>query len=142
MKGGERIMAIVRWDPMKLTRWPDFWDDEDLMNVTGRDLDLYETEDEVVVKASLAGVDEDKVDITFEKGVLWIRAEEEEEEKEGKKYYHKASRSYSYKVAVPGDIDLGKEPEAEFVNGVVTVTFKKAEQAKPKKIEVKRKAGK
>ena len=132
-------MAMVRWDPFQLMRWPDIWDDEDFPVAATRDLDLYETDDEVVVKASIAGVSEDKLDITFEKGVLWIRAEEEQEEKEGKKYYRKASRSYSYKVAVPGDIDMGKEPTAEINNGVVTVTFKKAEKAKPKKISVKAK---
>lgn len=132
-------MAMVRWDPFKLSRWPDVWDDEDMSFGLGRDLDLYETEEEVVVKANVAGVEDEKVDITFEKGVLWIRAEEEEESREGKKYYSKATRSYSYKVAVPGDIDMGRDPEADIKKGVVTVTFKKAEQAKPKKIEVKRK---
>ena len=133
-------MAIVRWDPLKLSRWPDFWDDEDVSGLMGgSNLDLFETKDDVVVKASIAGVHEDKVDITFEKGVLWIRAEEEEEDREGKKYYRKASRNYSYKIAVPGDIDMSKDPQAEITNGIVTVTFKKAEQAKPKKITIQRK---
>ena len=130
-------MAIVRWDPFKLSRWPDFWDDEDFSPVaSGSGMDLYETEDEVVVKATVAGVEDDRVDITFEKGVLWIRAEEEEEENQGKKYYRKSSRSYSYKVAIPGDIDMSEEPKATISKGVITVVFKKAEQAKPKKITV------
>jgi HSP20 family protein len=133
-------MAIVRWDPFKMMRWPDFWDEDDMPMMSGRELDLYETADEVVVKASVAGVAEDKVDITFEKGILWIRAEEAEETREGKRYYRKASRSYSYKVAVPGDIDMSADPKAEISNGLVTVTFKKAEQAKPRKIAIKGKA--
>jgi HSP20 family protein len=137
-------MAIVRWDPFKLMRWPDMWEEEDFMPSGGvrDDLDVYETKDDVVVRAHVAGVPEDKVDITFEKGVLWIRAEAQEEEKEGKKYYRRATRSYSYKVAVPGDIDMRKEPNAQIEDGLVTVTFKKAEQAKPKKIAVRRKAAK
>lgn len=130
-------MAIVRWDPFKLSRWPDYWDDEDFNNSLGTsNLDLYETEEEVVVKASIAGVSRDKIDITFEKGILWIRAEEEEIDKEGKKYYRKASRNYSYKIAIPGDIDMSIDPKAEINDGLITITFTKAEQAKPKKILV------
>ena len=130
-------MAIVRWDPLQLMRWPAIWDEEGMTpSVNDNNLDVYETENEVVVRANVAGVDQKKVDITFEKGVLWIQAEEETEEKEGKKYYRMATRSYSYKVAVPGNIDLKQDPEAVVENGVVRVTFKKAEEAKPKKITV------
>jgi HSP20 family protein len=131
-------MAIVRWDPLQMMRWPSVWDwDEEDSTMTGSNLDVYETQDEVVVRANIAGVNPEKVDITFEKGILWIRAEEEAEEKEGKKWYRKASRSYSYKVAVPGNIDVKDEPAADIDNGVVTVMFKKAEEAKPKKISIK-----
>ena len=134
-------MAIVRWDPFRtLMRWPSIWDDDDFPGaVTSDQLDIYETENEVVVKANVAGVGDEKVDVTFEKGVLTISAEESEEEKQGKKYYQKATRSYSYRVAVPGNVDMTMDPEADIDRGVVTVTFKKAEEAKPKKIAVKRK---
>lgn len=133
-------MAIIRWDPMStMLRWPNIWDDEDFPTVAGSDnLDVYETKDESVVKANVAGVNPDKVEITFEKGVLTISAREESEEKEGKRYYKKATRSYSYRVAVPGSIDLATEPEAKVEHGIVTVTFKKAEEAKPKKISIKK----
>lgn len=122
-----------------MLRWPNLWDDEDWgVTATADNLDVYETANEVVVKASVAGVDPEKVEITFEKGVLTISATEESEEKEDKKYYKKASRSYSYRVAVPGNIDLGTEPEAKVTHGIVSVTFKKAEEAKPKKIAIKK----
>jgi HSP20 family protein len=131
-------MAIVRWDPLQIMRWPSIWDDEDMMpTVADGNLDIYETQNEVVIRANVAGVKDEKVEITFEKGVLWIRAEEDLEEKEGKKYYRKASRSYSYKVAVPGNIDLKQDPDATIENGVVKVIFKKAEEAKPKKISIR-----
>lgn len=135
-------MALVRWSPLSrmLSQWPDVWD-EDLLNVSGtRDLDVYETEDEVVVRANIAGVAEDDVELTFEKGVLYINAEKTEEEGDkDKKHYSKSSWSYSYKVAVPGMIDFGAEPEAEIENGVVSVTFKKSEGAKPKRLTIKKK---
>jgi HSP20 family protein len=134
-------MAIVRWQPFNM-RWPNIWDNEedDFLPTVGSDnLDVYETTDEIVVKANVAGIPDEKVEITFEKGILWIQAEEEsEEKKEDRKYYRKASRSYSYKVAVPGNVDLKSEPQAVIEKGVVQVTFKKAEEAKPKKITIKR----
>jgi HSP20 family protein len=131
-------MAIVRFDPFR-SRWPSIWDwdVDDTMPSTGSDLDIYETADEVVVRANIAGVNEDKIDITFEKGVLWLRGEEDEEASDDKTYYRKASRSYSYKVAVPGNLDLAKDPVATVKDGVVTISFKKAEEAKPKKISIK-----
>lgn len=133
-------MAIIRWDPVSsVLRWPNIWDDDDWAASPASDnLDVYETDEQVTVKASVAGVDPDKVDITFEKGILTVTAREEEESSEGKKYYRKSSRSYAYRVAVPGNIDLSKEPEAKVTHGVVTVTFTKAEEAKPKKISVKK----
>ena len=133
-------MAIIRWDPMStMLRWPNIWDDDDYGVATdGDNLDAYETKDDVVVRANVAGIEPDKVEITFEKGVLTMSGQEEVEEKEGKKFYKKATRSYSYRVAVPGNIDLAVEPEAKVNHGIVSVTFKKAEEAKPKKIMIKK----
>ncbi len=133
-------MAIIRWDPMStMLRWPNIWEDEDFGALSGSDnLDVYETQNEVVIKANVAGVDPDKVEITFEKGVLTLTAREESEEKSDKKYYRKATRSYAYRIAVPGNLDLSAEPEAKVNHGIVSVTFKKTEEEKPKKIAIKK----
>lgn len=131
-------MAIVRWDPFQLMRWPNIWEDEEsYLPAADNNLDIFETETEVVARANMAGIPEDKVEITFDKGILWIRGQEETQEKEGKKYYRKATRSYSYKIAIPGNIDLKHEPAAVVKNGVVEITFMKAEEAKPKRISIK-----
>lgn len=134
-------MAIVRWDPLAMMRWPSVWDDQDWdSNTTVNAMDIFETENEVVVRAHIPGIDEANVELTFEKGILWIQAQQEEEDTQNKKYYRKATRSFSYKVAVPGNVDYKQDPDATIDHGVVTVSFKKAEEAKPKKIEVKPKA--
>ncbi len=136
-------MSLIRWSPLmsSLNRWPDVWDDDSLATVTTgahNNLDVYETENEVVIKANVAGIPADKVDVTFEKGVLWIKAEAEEKQEDPKtKHYSKSSWNYSYKVAVPGMLDYAHEPSAKIDNGVITVTFKKAEASKPKKLQVK-----
>lgn len=136
-------MAIVRWSPImrSLNAWPNIWEDNDLLTTTGNNnLDVYETEDEVVVKANVAGIPSEKVDVTFEKGTLLISAQKDDEESsQDKTHYSKSSWNYSYRVAVPGMIDYTKDPTAEVDNGVVTVTFKKTEASKPKKLTVTRK---
>ena len=133
-------MTIIRWDPMSsLLRWPSVLEEDGFgVSNASDNLDVYEDQDQVVVKANVAGVDPDKVEITFEKGVLTLIAREETEESETKKFYKKATRSYTYRVAVPGHIDLSKEPEASVKNGIVSVVFKKAEESKPKKIVIKK----
>jgi HSP20 family protein len=127
-----------------ISRWPDIWDDDEFTNLpitrASNNLDVYETDSEVVIKANVAGIPNDKIDVTFEKGILWISAKTEtKEEDKSKKYYSSSSWDYSYKVAVPGLIDMNQEPSAEIENGVVIVTFKKAEASKPRKLAVKNK---
>ena len=139
-------MSIIRWQPFAstLSNWPNIWEDEDFNSLTSgnNNLDVYETNDEVVIKANVAGVPTDAVDVMFENGVLRIKAEKAEEiEDKKKQHYSKSSWSYSYRVAIPGVsmLDHSVEPEAIVENGVVTVTFKKAEASKPRKLTVKSK---
>lgn len=120
------------------TSLPSFWDDEDWNLPTNQPGGLTISEDEkrVYVEAAVPGVDPKNVEITFDKGVVWIKGEIKEVE-EKKKYYRKATSSFSYRVAVPGDIDLKVEPEATMKNGIMTVAFTKSAVAQPKKIQVK-----
>jgi HSP20 family protein len=139
-------MAIIRWNPLfsrSLSQWPDLWDDDLFPSQGGMNnsLDVYETENESVVRANVAGVKEDDIDITFEKGILWIKAQRTDEHKDEKKtHFSRSSWSYSYKVAVPGMLDTSSEPNVDLHNGMLTVTFKKAEASKPKKLMVNKKA--
>lgn len=135
-------MSLIKYNPLynSLAKWPDFWDEDFFAPLTSQasNLDVYETEDEVVVKANVAGVPSDKVDLTFEKGTLWIKAEasKEADDKE-KKHYSKSSWNYSYKVAIPSVLDNNAEPDALVKDGVLTVTFKKSEHTKPRKLNVR-----
>ncbi len=115
------------------------WDDDEdwsLTNVTPGNISISEDASSVYVEASLPGVDPKDVEVTFDKGVVWIKGETKTEEK-GKKFYRKASSQFSYRVAVPGEIDANKDPEATSKNGVMTVTFAKSPASQPKKIAVK-----
>ena len=121
--------------------FPDFWDeDEEWLTSpsTPSGLSIYEDENKIYVEAAVPGIDPKHVEMTYQDGYLWIRGEsKEEEEDKKKKYYRKATRSFSYRVAVPGDVDTTKEPEATCKHGVMTVAFMKSPKAQPKKIQIK-----
>jgi HSP20 family protein len=132
-------MQIVRYNPFfpvydEDDAWPQF--------KVNDNLDVYETDNEIVVKAAVPGIPSDKVDVTFEDGVLRITAksEETEEEKEKKKVVYRQQRSsyFDYTTTLPRAVD-GDKIEAEVVNGVVTIKAPIAPAAKPKKIAVKTK---
>lgn len=122
-------------------RFPQIWEEEENLlpsttNISG--LSIYEDDKNVYVEAAVPGIDPKNVEVTYDKGILWIKAEKEEEEK-SKKYYRKASSSFSYRLLVPGNLDPNKEPQAEGKNGIMTVAFAKAAETKPKKIQIKAK---
>jgi HSP20 family protein len=101
-------------------------------------LSVSEDENHVYVEAALPGIDPSEVEMTFHKGMLWIKAEKKEESKDkNRKFYRKASSSFSYHVAVPGNVDENRPPEAICKQGIITVTFDKTKTAGPKKIPVK-----
>lgn len=99
-------------------------------------LTISEDDKNVYVEASLPGLKPEEIEVTFERGVLWIRGEKKEEEKR-KKYYRKASSTFSYRVHVPGAIDEQKEPDATYKDGIMKVSFSKTNGAKARKIKIK-----
>jgi HSP20 family protein len=137
-------MAIVRFNPFSyqslfrplLTEGQETWPE---LTVT-EGLNVFEEDNKVVVEASVPGVGADKIDITYEDGVLHIsgQVEEKEVEKEKKRIVHQRQRvaSFKYTTMLPRPIDQ-KSIEAKVENGVVTITAAVAEAAKPKKIPVK-----
>lgn len=126
--------------PKSLWRFPSIFEDleEDLLpsTTTISGLSISEDEKNVYVEAAVPGLDPKDIEVTFDKGILSISGEKIEEEKE-KKFYRKATSSFSYRALVPGEVDLAKEPRAEAKNGVMRVTFKKIPESAPKKIAVK-----
>jgi len=101
-------------------------------------LSVSEDDKHVYVEAAVPGVEPDKIEVSYDKGALWIRGQQEQEkEDKNRKYYRKASSSFSYRLAVPGNIDEKKDPEATYKNGVMKITFDKIPETQPKKIAVR-----
>jgi HSP20 family protein len=102
-------------------------------------VDIYETENELVLKADLPDVDPKNVGIQLENGTLTLKGERRfEEQKNGQKGFHRIERSYGSFVrafSLPETVD-GEHVKAEYKNGVLTVTLPKKEVAKPKTINI------
>ncbi len=120
---------------------PDLWSEEDnwlMTPSTQSGLSVYEDEKFVYVETAVPGIDPKDVEVTYQDGYLWVRAETKKEEKDkNKKFYRQASSSFSYRVAIPGDVDTTKDPDATYRHGVMTITFAKSPKTQPKKIQVK-----
>jgi HSP20 family protein len=104
-------------------------------------MDLYQTDDSVVVTMGLPGVKPEDIQISVADGALTIRGEVKEEKKEKEKTYHLRERrygSFSRSISLPSNVSADKS-DAEFENGILTLTLPKAEEAKAKTIIVKAK---
>jgi len=114
----------------------DDWELHEFTSPSG--LSVYEDDQHVYVEAALPGIKPDEIDMIFDKGVLWIKAEKKEEKEEKrKKFYRKSLRTFSYRIAVPGEIDESKQPEAVCKDGILKVTFIKTKESPSKKIPIK-----
>ncbi len=142
-------MSIIRFDPFKNDFFPSirpnfspFWEDEEWPELTmTQGLNVYEENDKVVVKAAVPGIPEDKLEITYEDGVLNIKGsvQETEEEKNKKKvvYRKQMISSVNYTTYLPRAVDTEKM-EATIKDGVVTISAPVAQEAKAKKISIKK----
>lgn len=102
-------------------------------------LNVEENEEAFYVSAEIPGMKKDDIKIAFQDNVLTISGEKKEEKKHKEKNYHRIERSFgkfSRSVNIPAGVMLDKI-EAEYENGVLYITIPKAEEAKPKMIEVK-----
>jgi HSP20 family protein len=104
-------------------------------------VDLFETEDEIVLKASLPGVKPEDIDISVTGDHLTLKAESKEEtESKGQNWYRRERRSGSFvrQFQLPSEVDSAKAA-ANFEDGVLRLTLPKAETVKPKTIKVEAK---
>jgi HSP20 family protein len=102
-------------------------------------VDIFEAQDEIVLRTELPGLNEEDVEITIENGRLALKGEKKFEKEETEGDYRRVESRYGsfYRsFALPNSVDREKI-EAKFDKGVLNVTLPKAEVAKPKRIEVK-----
>jgi HSP20 family protein len=101
-------------------------------------VDIYETENELVLKADLPDVDLKDVDVRVENQTLTLAGQRKFEKKDSVAGYHRLERSYgnfTRSFAVPNTFDT-ENIAAAYKNGVLTVTLPKKEAAKPRQIKI------
>ena len=103
-------------------------------------LDVSENDDALMITASLPGYNPDDVDISVHDGVVTIKGEvetKEEDTDEDNTYYLRERRYGSFHRAIRLPVEVNAdEAEANFENGILTLTLPKAEVVKPKRIAV------
>lgn len=146
-------MALVKWDPFRdiitlrermdrmfedsLARFrmpeeaamPTFWSPS---------VDIYETDENIVLKAELPGVDKKEVSVEVKDNTLILKGERKREKEVKEENYHRVERSFgtfmrSFSLPVTVKQDQVK---AKFKDGVLEVTLPKSEEAKPKQVKV------
>lgn len=105
-------------------------------------MDVAETDQAFEIKMDLPGVGSDDVEVQIDNNTLTVRGErsEEKEEKDEAKQFHRVERysgSFSRSVVLPSAINED-ETVAEFNDGVLKITIPKTDDAKPRKIAIKR----
>jgi HSP20 family protein len=101
-------------------------------------VDIYETENDLVVKADLPDVDLKDIDVRVENQTLTVAGERKFEKQDNVAGYHRIERSYgnfTRSFAVPNSFDTDKIA-ASFKNGVLSVSLPKKEAAKPRQIKI------
>ena len=151
-------MKLMRWQRPELTTWSPFEHLTTLRDEINRlfdapygesggeseffgwtpAVDLYEDRDSLVVKAELPGMKKEEINLSFQDGVLTVSGERkhEREGQEGEtfrseRYFGKFQRS----VSLPASVDASKIG-ATYKDGVLMIELPKAEEAKPKQIQV------
>ena len=144
---------LTRWEPvremMTLREAMDrLFDDAFTRPINLRDggwsapaIDMYETDDEVVVRAALPGFKADEVQINVTGDVLTLRGEIRQQEEQKERSWHIREHrwgSFERSVSLPTQVTADRAV-ADFENGILTITLPKAEEVKPKTISVKAK---
>jgi HSP20 family protein len=102
-------------------------------------VDLYQTDDEIVVTAALPGLKAEDVEIVVTGDLLTLKGEYKEKEDTKKRSYalrEQRFSSFERNLALPAEVEA-EHAKAEFENGILTITLPKAETVKPKTITVK-----
>ena len=104
-------------------------------------INMYQTDNEVVVKASIPGVKAEEVQINVTGDILTVKGEvQQEQEQEDRAWHIREQRfgSFERSIVLPTDVKSDKA-EAVFENGILTITLPKADEVKPKTINIKAK---
>jgi HSP20 family protein len=145
-------LAIIRWDPFRdmvtlRERMNKLFEDMAASRGEEKDLttsswapavDIYETENEVVLTAEIPGIEEKDVEIKVEDNTLTLRGERKFEKETKEENYHRIERAYGSffrSFTLPNYVDQDKI-EAEHENGILKIRMPKRAELKPRKVKI------
>ncbi len=102
-------------------------------------VDIRETDEALVFTAELPGLSKEDVQITLDNNVLTLSGERKFEKEVKEENFHRLERSYgqfSRSFTLPGNVRPEKA-EAKFADGLLTISIPKAEELKPRKVEIR-----
>ncbi|MGF1669028.1 MAG: Hsp20/alpha crystallin family protein [Balneolaceae bacterium] len=127
--------------PVRFTNWLDDIFDETFNLTAGTftpELNVWETDKEFEITVALPGMSKDDIEISMENGVLTISGERKaEQEENGRRYHHVESRFGRFRRSLPlPDIVDYDNIQANYENGVLSITVPKLKEKAGKKIKV------
>ncbi|MGE0405981.1 MAG: Hsp20/alpha crystallin family protein [Candidatus Korobacteraceae bacterium] len=153
-------MAITRWDPFRelnllqdrMNRlFQDSWGQQGVHGEEGLPtpsfvppVDIYEDEQSIVVKAEIAGIKPEDIDIRVENNTLTLRGERKFEKEQKEENFHRVERRYGsfYRAfTLPNTVETDKV-QADYNSGILEIRLAKRAEAKPKQIKVNVGSGK
>ncbi len=102
-------------------------------------IDVYQTDNDIIIKSTIAGVKPEDLDVNINNDMVTIRGERKtEEEVSEENYYYQECYwgSFSRSVILPVDV-ISDKAEASMKNGILTIRLPKADVNKAKKIQVR-----
>jgi len=146
-------MDLIRWNPwnelvslrLRMNRVfddslfrSDRREDSLAMGTWSPAVDMFEKDDQVVIKAELPGLDKNDISLDLQNGVLTLKGERKYENEVKEENYYRREMScgkFIRSFTLPADVDADKI-KAEFQKGLLTVEVPKPEEPKPKQIPV------
>ena len=146
-------MAITRWDPFRdlsllqermnrvfedaaVRGWKN--DEPSATTSWSPAVDIYETDNEIMVQAELPGVDRKDIALQLENNVLTLKGDRRFEKETNQDNYHRIERSYggfSRAFTIPTIVDEDKI-RADYRDGILKIALPKKEQVKAKQIKI------
>ncbi len=153
-------MALIPWRPKEMW-WDPFQDLERIQNEMNRlfdsslgglktresgllegawnpAIDIYDSKDNIMVKADVPGMKKDEIDISVHGDTLVIKGEKKQENKTKEKDFVRTERfygSFNRTLRLPSEVDSEKV-NASYMNGVLEIVLPKKEEARPKQLKI------
>lgn len=140
-------MSLVKWDPFRGLNAFDrgftglmgpHWETPASTMAWNPAADIFENENEIVIKAELPGMEAKDIELGLENNVLTLKGERRFEKETKEENYHRVEREYGHFIrsfSLPSAVKEDKIT-AEFKNGLLRIVLPKKEEVKPKQIKI------